>query len=337
MKCKICKAEAVVKLRAHNSAFCRDCFLAFFEREVERGIEKAHLFTREDRILVAISGGKDSLSLLYELHHLGYDVTGLFVDLAIPGSSSVARGIAEDFCHRHGLSLIVKELAEEGLAIPDVKAAVKRPICSVCGKIKRHFFNSIAMEQGFTVLATGHNLDDEVARLFSNTLRWDVPYLAGDGPALPAEGRFVRKVKPLWRLTEFETATFAFLMDINPHTAPCPYSGGASFTTLKGIMQRLEHAMPGRKLDFYQGFMRRGRAAFQAVAQTQADVLSPCRRCGFPTSADGLCGVCRLRDQVARWREEQAAASRVLAQPPQQDGAPADGQAPCGPACGGEQ
>lgn len=311
MKCKICKAEAVVKLRAHNTAFCRDCFLQFFSKQVERGIEKARLFTHDDRVLVAISGGKDSLSLLYELSHQGYDVTGLFIDLDIPQSSSVARAIVEGFCHKHGLPLIVREMAAEGLAIPDVKAAVKRPICSVCGKIKRHYFNRVAMEEGFTALATGHNLDDEVARLFSNTLRWDVAYLAGDGPMLPAQGRFVKKVKPLWRLTEFETATFAFLMDINPHTAPCPYSGGATFTTLKGVIQRLEHAMPGRKLHFYQGFMKRGRQAFLNLAEAGGDPLAPCPRCGFPTSSGGLCGTCRLRDQVAAWkasREERTGA-----------------------------
>ena len=120
MKCTICKADAVVKLRAHNSAFCRDCFLKFFTNQIQRGIEKENLFTRDDRILVCISGGKDSLSLLYELTQLGYDVTGLFIDLSIPGSSSVARGIVEDFCARHKLALITKVLAEDGLAMPDV-------------------------------------------------------------------------------------------------------------------------------------------------------------------------------------------------------------------------
>ena len=306
MKCTICKADAVVKLRAHNSAFCRDCFLKFFTNQIQRGIEKENLFTRDDRILVCISGGKDSLSLLYELTQLGYDVTGLFIDLSIPGSSSVARGIVESFCAKHKLALITKVLAEDGLAMPDVKAAVRRPICSVCGKIKRYYFNKIARDNGFTALATGHNLDDEVARLFSNTLRWDKAYLSTEGPLLPAENGFVKKVKPLWRLTEYETATFAFLMGIHPHSAPCPYSTGASFTVLKGIMQRLEHAMPGRKLDFYQNFLKRGREPFAAERRSEGSVLSPCPECGYPTSSGGLCGVCRLRRQVAEWRKEKA-------------------------------
>lgn len=302
MKCTICKTEAVVKLRAHNAAFCEKCFLAFFARQVERGIEQEKLCTKEDRILVAISGGKDSLSLLHELTRQGYDATGLFVDLAIPKSSAAARATVESFCAQRGLKLIVKEMAAEGLAIPDVKATIRRPVCAVCGKIKRHYFNRVAMEGGFTCLATGHNLDDEVARLFSNTLRWDVSYLAGDGPLLPAEGRFVRKIKPLWRLTEFETANYAFLMGIEPHIAPCPYSPGASFTTLKGVFQRLEYAMPGRKLDFYQGFIHRGRRGFEILAEQMGDPLHACAECGYPTSGGEICGVCRLRHQVAENR-----------------------------------
>ena len=304
MKCKICKADAVVKLKAHNTAFCRECFLAFFERQVAKGIEKQKLFTREERVLVAISGGKDSLSLLCELKRQGYNVTGLFVDLAIAGSSGTARGKVEAFCRERGLELIVKDLAGEGLAIPDVHKAVRRPICAVCGKLKRYWFNKIAMDRGFDAIATGHNLDDECARLFSNALRWDQAYLAGQGPCLPAEHGFARKVKPLWRLTEYETAHYAFLNGIDTHKAACPYSRGASFTTLKGVMQRLEHAMPGRKLDFYQGFLKRGRPAFESFQASQDDPLAPCPACGYPTSSGGLCGACRIRGQVAEWKKE---------------------------------
>ena len=170
MKCRRCQAAAVVALPSHNSAFCASCFLDFFSRQVARGIESQRLMSRDDKVLVALSGGKDSLALMLELSRQGYDVTGLHIDLAIPGSSPAARAVVERFCQAHRLPLIVKDMAAEGLPIPRVKEKLKRPICSACGKIKRYFFNRTAREQGFTVLATGHNLDDEVERYKDITL-----------------------------------------------------------------------------------------------------------------------------------------------------------------------
>ncbi len=298
MKCKVCKETAVVSLRSHHAGFCASCFLKFFSGQVEKGIKKQELFTHEDKILVALSGGKDSLTLMLELSRQNYNVTGLHIDLSIPNSSEPTRAVVERFCAKHNFPLIIKEMAAEGLAIPDVKARLKRPICSACGKIKRYFFNKVAMDMGFTALATGHNLDDEVARLFSNTIRWDRAYLSDQGPKLLAEDGFACKVKPLWRLTEFETANYAFLMGIENHYGSCPYSQGASFTQHKHLWQQLEEAMPGRKIDFYQGFLQRGKPIFARHEEEHGMELSPCERCGYPTSAE-ICGVCRIKEVVA--------------------------------------
>lgn len=302
MKCKICKSNAVVRLASHNAAFCEECFLKFFRRQLERGIHSARLFEKDERILVALSGGKDSLALVNELLELGYDVTGLFVDLAIPESSSLAREHVADFCAERGIPLLVVDMAKEGLAIPSVKKRIKRPICSVCGKIKRHYFNKIALEKGFDALATGHNLDDEVGRLFSNVLRWDQAYLESQGPLLPAMPGFCRKVKPLWRLTEFETANYAFIKGIQPHWAPCPYSSGASFSRLKKIFHGLELEMPGRKLDFYQGFLENGKKFFKAGRPA---LEHKCEQCGSQINEPGLCGVCRIREMLGESGESE--------------------------------
>lgn len=115
MKCKICKAPAAVALKSHNAAFCPDCYKNFFARQVARGIESQKLFSRDERILVALSGGKDSLALMLELSRQGYNVTGLHIDLAIPSSSAAARGMVERFCARHGLRLLIRDMAAEGL------------------------------------------------------------------------------------------------------------------------------------------------------------------------------------------------------------------------------
>ena len=190
-------------------------------------------------------------------------------------------------------------MEKEGLAIPKVKERLNRPICSACGKIKRYYFNQTAKELNFDALATGHNLDDEIARLTSNTLRWDRAYLSDQGPILPDDEGFRKKIKPLWRVTEYETAHYAFIMGIENHYAPCPYSSGASFSILKSVWIDLELAMPGRKIDFYQGFLERGKPAFLDEEKIKGKNLSPCSQCGYPTSSGDTCGVCRIRTALS--------------------------------------
>lgn len=297
MKCSRCKEPAQIALPSHHAGFCEPCFLDFFRRQLERGIRKQKLFDHSDSILLAISGGKDSLGLARELKALGYNVTGLHVDLGIPDSSRKARAVVEAFCAKHDVPLEVVALEDEGIPIPDVKRRIRRPVCSVCGKVKRYYFNKLARDRGFSVLATGHNLDDEVARLFANTLRWDAAYLSDQGPLLPAEDGFARKVKPLWRLSEYETAAYCFFTGIEYHMAPCPYSEGASFTRHKKLLADLEDASPGQKLSFYQSFLESGRPAFATSEAEHGMALSPCTQCGYPTSAE-LCGVCRVRDAL---------------------------------------
>ncbi|WP_428560582.1 MAG: ATP-binding protein [Solidesulfovibrio sp. DCME] len=297
MKCKRCGELAAVKLPSHHAGFCPACFERFFKKQVETAIRRHGMIAPGDKVLVAVSGGKDSLALMRVLSDLGHDVTGLHVHLGIPDSSDPVCQRTEAYCRDNGFPLHVLRTADVGLAIPEVKAAVRRPICAVCGKIKRHYFNRFAYENGFAALATGHNLDDEVARLFANVLRWDAPYLGGQGPTLPAEGRFVRKIKPLYRLTEFETAAYCFLKGIDHWKAACPYSGGASFTGHKKLFADLEYASPGQKTAFYEAFLAKGKKHFAGAGREGAETLFACATCGYPSSSE-VCGVCRIRELV---------------------------------------
>jgi len=295
MKCRRCKAAAEVALPSHNTGFCRDCFLLYFARQVEKAIKHHRLLNRKDNILVAVSGGKDSLALIHQLDQLGYSVTGLHVDLGIPGSSPSARDAIQKFADDFDLPVEIISTTEHGLAIPEVKKRIRRPVCSVCGKIKRYYFNKYAMDNKYSVLTTGHNLDDETARLFANTLRWDVSYLSDQGPMLAASGGFVKKIKPLYRLSEYETACYCFFTGIKYHHAPCPYSSGASFTYYKSLLAELEEKMPGAKQSFYEQFLKNARPAFEDHEDKTGRKPTPCYRCGYPTSTE-LCGVCRIRN-----------------------------------------
>ncbi|HVM97314.1 MAG TPA: TIGR00269 family protein, partial [Candidatus Acidoferrales bacterium] len=174
---------------------------------------------------------------------------------------------------------------------------------AACGTAKRHHFDRVAYEQGFSVLATGHNLDDEAARLLGNVMHWQTQHLAKQHPVLqPTHQRFTRKVKPLFRLSEYETAVYSFFRRIDYVVDECPNSVGASQLLFKDVLNRLESEMPGTKLSFVQEFLRTAQPAFEHVA---AAPPSTCERCGMPSFA-GICSYCGLLQEVERKRAQRA-------------------------------
>jgi uncharacterized protein (TIGR00269 family) len=164
----------------------------------------------------------------------------------------------------------------------------------VCGLSKRYVFNRVALDHGFDVVATGHNLDDEAATLLGNTLRWQTEYIARQYPTLSAQEGMVKKVKPLYRLSEKETAAYAILRGIDYVVEECPLVAGNTQLKYKDAMNQLEAGSPGTKASFLFGYLDRAATLFRAEDQV---ALQPCRRCAQPTTGR-FCAFCRARAQV---------------------------------------
>jgi uncharacterized protein (TIGR00269 family) len=171
--------------------------------------------------------------------------------------------------------------------------------CAVCGLAKRHEMNRIARDFGYDVLATGHNLDDEAAVLFGNTLKWLDEYILRQGPVLPGMDGLARKVKPLCRFYEREMTAYAIGRNIEYIYEECPFADGSQSIFYKEALNQLETARPGTKLTFYLNFLEAksdGNLFIeQSVGQSQ---LHPCLKCGQPTSAPGLCSFCRMIEKA---------------------------------------
>lgn len=304
MKCKRCRGKAEIKLRQHNAAFCRPCFLFFIERQTQRAIDQEKMFERTEPILVAVSGGKDSLALWAILNELGYSTTGLHLALGIGEYSAESTRKTEEFANSRGLALITVSLAEEAESVPVLARFTNRQPCAACGLAKRHFMDRIASERGFSVLATGHNLDDEAARLMGNVMRWQMDYLAKQRPVLAANHeRFARKVRPLYRLTEYEMAAYAFFRGIDYILEECPNSDGATQLVYKDALNRIESEIPGAKMSFVREFLRN---AQPLMAASSVPPDNTCSRCGMPAFGT-LCSFCNLRAEVERKRTKRTA------------------------------
>jgi uncharacterized protein (TIGR00269 family) len=337
MHCRKCERAAVINMRQHKLSLCGEHYGEWFVAQTDRAIEKYKMFTRQEPLLVAVSGGKDSLSLWDVLLELGYRADGLYIGLGInqpapysdvsldktraflsgvlarrSGASgapaenhlSTADGIPaseetpseSDFIP----SLHVVDVEETyGKTIPQIATEKTRghgKPCAACGLTKRYIMNRLAHDRGYAVLATGHNLDDEVAVLMQNTLRWQTGYLARQAPVLPAsrEG-LTKKVKPFCRFYERETATYALVRGIDYVYDECPHAVGNLTNFYKTLLNQLESQSPGAKLGFYLEFLRaRSEGAFEQFSKVES--LRECDVCGQPTTAPGRCAFCRMWD-----------------------------------------
>ena len=302
MRCRKCSHPAILKMPRHNIALCKDCLTEFVHTQIQRAITSHRMFTPDDRILVAVSGGKDSLALWAILLKLGYRADALYVDLGIGDYSRQSRHKVQRFTDTvaapYQVTLHIHTIEQEqGAGIRELATLVHRPTCAACGTMKRYQFNRVAVERDYDVMATGHNLDDEAARLLGNVLHWQTDYLDKQSPVLPASlDGFAKKVKPLHRLTEREIAAYALIHRIDYIVDECPMAKGSKLLAYKHVLNQLETESPGTKHTFYLKFLDRQSTPQDSphtMAEQDRQNLHPCTTCGQPTSAE-VCSYCRM-------------------------------------------
>lgn len=293
-KCKSCKAPAVIDLARHNANFCAEHLLQLCRRQLEKAIDDYSMFGKDDRLLVAVSGGKDSLAVWDMLLEAGYEADGFYVGLGIGEYSEESGAYVRRFAEERGLTLITVDLRDEyGYDIPTASRATKRVPCSSCGMSKRHLFDKAALDGGYDALVTGHNLDDEAAVLLGNVLQWDVDYLARQFPVLEARNGFPRKAKPLVRLTERETAAWCLIRGIDYLVEECPIAAGNRHLHHKDVLNKIEKESPSTKSAFYLNFIENMSPLLAGHTAAATGDLNECAHCGAPTTNE-VCAFCRL-------------------------------------------
>lgn len=305
MKCRVCRGPAIIDLKRHNANFCAEHFGRFCRQQVEKAIAEYSMIEPEDRVIVAVSGGKDSLAVWHILAELGYRVDGLYIGLGIEGYSDVSADYAREFASDHGLDLVVVDLVDSyGYDIAEGSRAARRSPCSACGLSKRHIFDRVAVQGGYDVLVTGHNLDDEVAVLFGNVLGWKTEFLARQHPVLPAHDGLPRKVKPLVRLDEREMAAYCVVNGIDYMLDECPMAAGNKHLRYKEALNMIESGSPGTKAAFLHNYLSRGRDGFVGADVGTRDGLGACERCGSATPNE-VCAFCRLVERAGGRRDAE--------------------------------
>ena len=303
MKCTRCKGPARHRLPAHNARFCDECLKVFVRRQVLRAIREFKMLKRGERVLVAVSGGKDSLAAWEVLCDLGYEAEGLHLRLEMGEFSDASLAACEEMAARLGRPLHVRTLREmAGFSVEEIARANRgREFCSVCGTLKRYYMNRVCMELGIGVLATGHQLDDEAGRLLGNFIRGLELYMQMQWPVLPALDGIPRKIKPLCRVSGRELRAYALATALPVAEGTCPHSKGATLHYYQQALEMLEEKMPGTMQAFYLGFLRR-----KGPPPQPEETVERCQRCGAPTTVE-VCITCRMIEKAAQAREKAAA------------------------------
>jgi uncharacterized protein (TIGR00269 family) len=274
------------------------------EKQVRQTVSKYRMFREQDKIAVALSGGKDSLALLYILHRIEKNfpkarLFALTVDEGIPHYREEAVKNARKACEELNVEHVVVSFRElYGFTLQTLAEKIKdirgeMTPCSYCGVLRRRALNKVAREMGADKLATAHTLDDEVQTMLLNLVHGDIRRISRVEAVTPGAEKLVQRVKPFSEVPENEVALYAYLKGVDFQSSICPYAPQALRTEVREFVNRLEARHPGSKFKLYRSFEK----LKPAVKASFPSQLSQCQLCGEPASQP-LCEPCRLLESL---------------------------------------
>ncbi|MDH5664350.1 MAG: tRNA 2-thiocytidine biosynthesis TtcA family protein, partial [Candidatus Bathyarchaeota archaeon] len=217
--CTLCKRkEAVFMRRYSGEKLCGRCFCKSIENKVRGTISKYEMFEPKDKIMVAVSGGKDSVTLLHILTKIekafpDAALSAVTVDEGIKGYRDEALKVAKKNCQKLGVEHVVTSFKEMyGYTLDEIVNMIQErkekglTPCSYCGVLRRRALNTAAREAGVDKLATAHSLDDETQTMLLNIIHGDALRIARAKPVLKViHPKLVQRVKPVCEVPEKET------------------------------------------------------------------------------------------------------------------------------------
>ncbi len=301
MKCDLCSHKAAAYLKYFNRKLCKEHFCELTEDRIRKNLSKNELIQKNNRVAVAVSGGKDSTTLLYALADFSekfpIELVGITIDEGIEGYRSESLKVVERNYKKLGIEYkILRYKNEVGKPMDEIVKSDKRIPCSYCGVFRRDLINKGAIQLEADKVATGHNLDDEVQSILMNYIRGDFSRLVRTGVKTNADPGFVQRIKPLSTLPEKEIALYAMLREFEVHWGECPYSHESFRGEIREILNKLEERSPGTKFQILHGAENLKELLKNSGSINEA-ILFECEVCGAPSPAV-VCKSCQLKKEV---------------------------------------
>jgi len=311
VKCSFCEKTAVYIDRVSGLAYCKKHFLEYFNKKVRKTIRRYSMFGRNEHIVVAVSGGKDSLSLLHVLKKLsekipGWRISALLINEGIKG---YREHTIEDFLktvNELGVEYKIVSFKEvfgytldEIIGIGRERGLPYHP-CSYCGVFRRYLLNKTARELGATTLATAHNLDDIVQTYIMNIMKnsWDKIARLSPVTGVVTHPGFIKKVKPFYEMLDKETTLYALLNNlIKPVFHQCPYIEYNVRIHIRRYLNELEEKYPGTKYSILRSLLSIIDLLKKNTRENIREEIETCWICGEPSSHP-ICRACLYRFEL---------------------------------------
>ena len=300
-----CNSKPIIALPA-GEKLCKNHFIDYFEGKVFKTIRQFDLIGKEENLGVALSGGKDSSTLLYILNKLSKQnpkikLNAIAIDEGIAGYRDKTLEKAKEFCGKNNINLNIFSYKEEfGLTLDEMLKILKVKPCTICGIFRRYLLNKKSRELKLTKLDTGHNLDDECQSILMNQMRNDIAASARLGPktGVIQNEKFVQRIKPLYLCTEKEVTTYAFINGLLDDFAECPNAVHSFRANVRDILNSMEQKFPGTKYSIVNSFLQILPLLKQ---QFMYEAIKVCIKCNEP-SANDACNACvyleKLKNKV---------------------------------------
>ena len=303
MQCSKCgNPKVIIKKQQSGQVLCKDCFIDSIEKKAIRTIKKEKLLDKGDKVLVALSGGKDSVTTLEILESFRkrniIDICALTVDEGIDNYRQEGIEIASRHAKRLGIEHKVVSLKKEyGISLDEImKKPHHKGSCTYCGVFRRTIINKAAREMNATKIATGHNLDDEVQAIMMNYLEGNTDNLTKLGAKSESKAEeFTTKIKPLREIPEREIGLYVVAKELEVHFDSCPYAVQSFRGEVSEVINQLSQKHPTIKYSTLRGYDKIKNILKKDLQKDYSQ--GRCSNCGEP-SANELCKACSFLKEL---------------------------------------